>query len=259
MLIGVFIEIMKKYKNKIICITSCFVILIVLFFLFGKFERINHDTENETVNHEEYVNLYPDEENNAEVYENDIDEKTIITDKDPDFSKVIEDEKNENIVREENKEQETINKDNADNASETQTCTMSVTCKTILNNIEEFNKEKIEILPDDGVIFAEQVVEFYEGESVFNLLRREMKKNKIHMEFVNTPVYGSSYIEGIANIYEFDCGELSGWMYKVNDEFPNYGCSLYKLKQGDKVEWIYTCDLGRDVGGDYYFGGQKSE
>lgn len=137
------------------------------------------------------------------------------------------------------------------------TCTMSVTCSTILENIDKLNKEKLELIPQDGVIFAEQTVDFYEGESVFNLLRREMKKNKTHMEFVNTPVYNSAYIEGIANIYEFDCGELSGWMYKVNGKFPNYGCSRYQLKQGDRVEWVYTCDLGKDVGEENSFGGQK--
>ena len=37
-------------------------------------------------------------------------------------------------------------------------------------------------------------------------------------------------------------------MYKVNGSFPNYGCSSYKLKAGDIVEWVYTCDLGKDVG-----------
>ena len=42
-------------------------------------------------------------------------------------------------------------------------------------------------------------------------------------------------------------------MYKVNGVFPNYGCSKYTLKNGDVVEWVYTCDLGRDVGG--YMGG----
>ena len=57
------------------------------------------------------------------------------------------------------------------------------------------------------------------------------------------------YIEGIHNLYEFDCGDLSGWMYKVNGWFPNYGCSRYQLKQGDVIEWVYTCDLGKDVGG----------
>jgi len=131
------------------------------------------------------------------------------------------------------------------------TCILSVRCDTILNNIEWLDKNKVDIVPKDGIIYAERVVTFYEGESVFNLLVREMKQNKIHMEFVNTPIYNSAYIEGIANLYEFDCGELSGWMYKVNGWFPNYGCSRYQLKPGDKVEWVYTCDLGKDVGGHY--------
>lgn len=131
------------------------------------------------------------------------------------------------------------------------TCILSVRCDTIIQNIGSLESEKVDIVPKDGVIFAEKTVTFYEGESVFNVLRREMKRNKIHMEFVNTPIYNSAYIEGIANLYEFDCGELSGWMYKVNDWFPNYGCSRYQLKAGDRVEWVYTCDLGNDVGGYY--------
>lgn len=136
------------------------------------------------------------------------------------------------------------------------TCTLSVRCDTILQNIAWLDPEKVELVPKDGVIFAERTVTFYEGESVFHLLVREMKKNKIHLEFENTPIYNSAYIEGIHNLYEFDCGELSGWMYKVNDWFPNYGCSRYQLKEGDKVEWVYTCDLGVDVGGYYAAAGE---
>lgn len=128
------------------------------------------------------------------------------------------------------------------------TCTLSVSCSTILDNMENLDTEKIELVPDDGVILAETVVTFYDGESVFDVLQREMKNNKIHFEFVNTPIYNSAYIEGIHNLYEFDCGELSGWMYKVNGWFPNYGCSRYKIQDGDVIEWVYTCDLGRDVG-----------
>ena len=59
------------------------------------------------------------------------------------------------------------------------------------------------------------------------------------------------YIEGIANLYEFDCGPLSGWMYQVNGWFPNYGCSRYQMQDGDNIAWVYTCDLGNDVGGGY--------
>ncbi|OME66114.1 hypothetical protein BSK65_23340 [Paenibacillus odorifer] len=135
--------------------------------------------------------------------------------------------------------------------------TLSVSAATILDNMDIFNKDKVEVLPADGIIYKAQKVTFYEGESVFDVLLREMKKNKIHMEFSMTPIYNSNYIEGINNLYEFDAGELSGWMYKVNGWFPNYGSSRYVLKDGDVVEWVYTCDLGRDVGGYVATGGAQ--
>ena len=62
------------------------------------------------------------------------------------------------------------------------------------------------------------------------------------------------YIEGINNLYEFSCGELSGWMYSVNNKFPQRGCSSYTLKNGDDIVWSYTCDLGRDIGAEFVEG-----
>ena len=126
--------------------------------------------------------------------------------------------------------------------------TLTVRCDAILNNIGKLNREKRELVPDDGIIFATANVAAYEGESVFNILQRTMKQNRIHMAFRNTPIYNSAYIEAINNLYEFDVGELSGWMYCVNNWYPNYGCSRYQLKPGDAIEWNYTCDLGRDLG-----------
>lgn len=134
------------------------------------------------------------------------------------------------------------------------TCTLSIRCDTILDNLDWMDPDKLELVPSDGVIFEEKTVNFNQGESVFDVLLREMQNAGIHLEFENTPMYGSAYIEGIANIYEFDCGELSGWMYKVNDLFPNYGCSAYRLENGDRVEFVYTCDYGIDVGGSYATG-----
>lgn len=138
-------------------------------------------------------------------------------------------------------------------------CTLSVRCDTIWGNITKLDSEKTELVPNDGIIFAEQTVIFYEGETVFNVLLREMKKNKIHFEFKKTPIYNSAYIEGIGNIYELDCGELSGWMYRVNGRFLNYSCSRYRLKDGDNVEILYTCSLGADIGGFGALEGQKDE
>lgn len=134
------------------------------------------------------------------------------------------------------------------------TCTLSISCAAILDHMDWLDPEKIELVPEDGWILKPTEVTFYEGESVFNVLQRVCKQNRIHMEFENTPIYNSAYIEGIHNLYEFDCGELSGWMYKVNDWFPNYGCSRYALKPGDVICWEYTCDLGVDVGGFYSIG-----
>ncbi len=129
----------------------------------------------------------------------------------------------------------------------TYSCTLYIECSTILNNMDDFNRDKESVLPADGIIFAKKTVTFYKGESVFDVLQRECQ-NRIQMEFAWTPIYNSHYIEGIHNLYEFDCGELSGWMYNVNGWYPNYGCSRYVLNNGDALEWRYTCDLGRDLG-----------
>ena len=134
-------------------------------------------------------------------------------------------------------------------------CTLSIDCLTILDNMDKCDKDKRELVPEDGWILEPTEVVFFDGESVFQVLKRTCKQKGIHMEFENTPIYNSAYIEGIHNLYEFDVGELSGWMYSVNGWYPNYGCSRYALKDGDVVEWRYTCDLGFDVGGGYAVSG----
>lgn len=133
-------------------------------------------------------------------------------------------------------------------------CTFSISCATVLDNMDMLDKSKKEIIPDDGWVLKPVTVTFNEGESVFDVLKQACKDNKIHLEFSFTPIYNSAYIEGINNLYEFDCGSLSGWMYEVNDWFPNYGCSRYEVKNGDVIEWQYTCNLGEDVGGSYTLG-----
>lgn len=130
------------------------------------------------------------------------------------------------------------------------TCTFSIECSTILNNLSQLDPEKLELIPTDGVILPPMEVTFHEGESVFDVLKRVCMENNVHLEFSWTPIYNSAYIEGINNLYEFDCGPLSGWMYRVNGWYPNYGCSRYQLDDGEVVEWRFTCDLGRDVGED---------
>ncbi|NLV20918.1 MAG: DUF4430 domain-containing protein [Syntrophomonadaceae bacterium] len=141
-----------------------------------------------------------------------------------------------------------------DTAALANTCTLAVKCTTILDHMDKFDNRKLQVLPPDGVIFPGTTVAFLQGESAFDVLQREMKKAGLHLEFTSVPLYKSNYIEGIGNIYELDCGELSGWVYRVNGLVPGYGCNLYELKDGDVVEFVYTCNLGRDVGGNNFQG-----
>ena len=127
------------------------------------------------------------------------------------------------------------------------TCSLEIRCDKLIGN-GNLDPDKVELVPEDGSLFLVTDVVFFEGESVFNVLQRTMKQNKQHLEFVQTPLYNSAYIEGICNLYAYDAGDLSGWMYSVNGAFPNYGCSQYVVQAGDVIVWHYTCDLGADLG-----------
>ncbi len=126
-------------------------------------------------------------------------------------------------------------------------CTLSVFCTTAVNNSSLSASVKA-VLPSDGIILQGTSVKFEEGESVFDITKRVCMEQRIPFEFSITPVYNTAYVEGIFNLYQFDCGSASGWVYSVNGIFPSYGCSEYKLKDGDRIEWHYTCNLGKDVG-----------
>ena len=91
-------------------------------------------------------------------------------------------------------------------------CTFSISCATILDNRDQLKASKADYVPDDGVILPVTEATFYEGETVFDVLQRLCRENDIPMESSWSPMYKSAYIEGIAQLYEFDCGELSGWM-----------------------------------------------
>ena len=133
------------------------------------------------------------------------------------------------------------------------TCTIQIRCDTILDNMENLTEGKDKYVPSNGVILSTSTVQFVEGETVFDVLKRTCNYAGIQLEYSYTPMYESHYIEGINHLYEFDCGNESGWMYKVNGWFPNYGCSKYELEDGDTIVWAYTCNgLGADVGGGVY-------
>lgn len=131
---------------------------------------------------------------------------------------------------------------------------VTVSASTIAN--EGAPGEKLRaagLVPSDGVIAADGTLSLSDGDTAFDALSRVLSENEIPLDYTSVSK-GSVYVKGINNIYEYDCGDLSGWMYSVNGVFPTVPCSEYELSDGDSVMWLYTCDLGRDVGDTYYSG-----
>lgn len=134
-----------------------------------------------------------------------------------------------------------------DNSTEKETnvvgeVTITIRCDTIVGNDDD------EYIPENGVVleFTEVLIE--EGDTVYDVLSEVTANNDIHLETSGSAGGGSTiYVEGINHIYELDYGDLSGWMYFVNGEESSVGCSEYELEDGDKIEWLYTCEMGKDL------------
>lgn len=113
---------------------------------------------------------------------------------------------------------------------------MSIRCDLVAGQAEH--------IPADGIILAETAFPIAQGDTAYTILTDAARAFAIHMESTGTS--GMVYVQGIGNIYEYDFGDLSGWMYLVNGEAPSVGCDQCSLQPGDCIEWRYTLNLGRD-------------
>lgn len=100
-------------------------------------------------------------------------------------------------------------------------------------------------IPESGVILEETSLPIAAGDTVYTVLTDAARAYGIHMEA--SGANGLMYIHGIGNVYEFDFGDLSGWVYLVNGESASVGVDQYVLKDGDRVELCYTLELGKDL------------
>ena len=117
--------------------------------------------------------------------------------------------------------------------------TMSIRCDVIcgMDGSEQF--------PADGIIMPLTEFSITEDENALELLYDAVKTYALQLEVdgVSGEAVETAYVRGIASLYEFDFGDLSGWTYEVNGERPAVGCGACILHDGDRVEWIYTVNL----------------
>lgn len=123
------------------------------------------------------------------------------------------------------------------------TVTLEIRCDTVVG------KSDADYIPADGTILAPTVFEIEEGDTAFDILMEAAQTYGIQAENSGGSgnAHGMVYISGIGYLYEFDFGDLSGWVYHVNGITPSRGCGEYVLSDGDRIEWLYTCELGRDL------------
>ena len=118
---------------------------------------------------------------------------------------------------------------------------ISIDCKNILNNMDKVTAGYESFVPSSGCILSLTTYQVEENTTVLNLLKQICKDKKINY------VASGGYVTSIGNIAEFIVGDGSGWMYLINDKYVNVGAGSKKLKAGDKVKWVYTCNNGDDL------------
>ena len=123
------------------------------------------------------------------------------------------------------------------------TVTMTIRCDTVADRLNS------EFIPDDGIILDVTEFDIEEGETAYDILIEAARAYHIQVENKGSAgsAHGMVYIAGINYLYEMDFGDLSGWVYHVNGITPSRGCGEYVLSDGDRIEWLYTCELGHDL------------
>lgn len=116
-----------------------------------------------------------------------------------------------------------------------------IDCKTTLDKLETAADEVKKVIPDDGVLLAETEFEIEDGGTVYDLLTTASVQKDFKLAGTD------SYISSLFDLAEFDFGGGSGWQYYVNGEFVTKSVAERTLAEGDKVEFLYTCDLGEDL------------
>ncbi|MEG2377144.1 MAG: DUF4430 domain-containing protein [Clostridia bacterium] len=96
-------------------------------------------------------------------------------------------------------------------------------------------------------ILAKTSIAFVKDDTPYSVLSRAAAKNNIAV--VASGSGSSVYVSSIGGLAELDHGARSGWMYSVNGVFIQKSAGAVTLKPSDTVAWVYTENLGGDVGG----------
>lgn len=129
-----------------------------------------------------------------------------------------------------------------DNDNQMINVSIAIDCKTILDNKSDLKEGYEKFVPSNGIILNTKHFKVKKGATVIDVLKTATSENNIKLVTVSSGF--GLYVKGIGYIEEKVCGSSSGWIYKINGAFINYSASSYRVKEGDKIEWRFTCKQG---------------
>ncbi|WP_226670397.1 DUF4430 domain-containing protein [Metabacillus litoralis] len=129
---------------------------------------------------------------------------------------------------------------------ETETKKEKVTPPPVVKKEEPKQTVTITITGDQkkGTVLSSTKVEMIEGNTVLDITLKILKEKGIPVSLTGSG--GTAYVQGIANLFEFDRGPLSGWTVKRNGATLDRSAGAVKVKSGDSIQWIYTTDYEED-------------
>ena len=99
----------------------------------------------------------------------------------------------------------------------------------------------------DAWILPTVVRDLPEGTTAFDVFKQVLAANGYTYDAKGSYVQAVTAPDG-TKVAELSKGQYSGWMYRVNGEFPDTYMGAYELEDGDGIEVFFTADYTKEAG-----------
>ena len=99
----------------------------------------------------------------------------------------------------------------------------------------------------DAWILPTVVRDLPEGTTAFDVFKQVLAANGYTYDAKGSYVQAVTAPDG-TKVAELSKGQYSGWMYRVNGEFPDTYMGAYELEDGDGIEVFFTADYTKETG-----------
>ncbi|WP_010168515.1 DUF4430 domain-containing protein [Candidatus Epulonipiscium viviparus] len=97
-------------------------------------------------------------------------------------------------------------------------------------------------------IIAPTSIKVDANSTVWSVLQKALDDKNLDYEYTYNRKNNALYVTAIDGIKAGANGTTSGWMFNVNGKVIEDSPNNIKAVEGDKIEWKYTKDGGKDIG-----------